>query len=163
MAAVRAVVQSIDGDQPVFNIETISHVFANERSIYRIIAWLFGLLAAIGLTLSAVGIYGVIAYSVTQRTQEIGVRVAIGAGRWNVAWLFLRRGLMQICLALAIGLPAAVALGTVARIPVAAIEPNDPATMLITALVISVVALTACMVPSRKAAQVDPVIALRSE
>lgn len=163
MAAVRSAVQSIDADQPVFNIETIEHVFENERSIYRIFAWLFGLLAAIGLTLSAVGIYGVIAYSVTQRTQEIGVRVAIGAGRWDVAWLFMRRGLVQIALALAIGMPAAIALSMVARIPVAAIEPNDPLTMIGIATLISVVALAACLVPVRKAAKVDPVIALRSE
>jgi predicted permease len=163
MTAVRAVVQSIDSDQPVFNIETLQHVFENERSIYRIFVWLFGLLAAIGLTLSAVGIYGVIAYSVTQRTQEIGVRVAIGAGRWDVAWLFVQRGLMQIGLALAIGIPAAVALGSLAQIPVVAIEPNDPVTLIGITLIVSGVALTACLMPVRKAAKVDPVIALRSE
>ena len=163
MAAVRAVVQSLDADQPVFNIETLAHVFANERSIYRIFAWLFGLLAAIGLTLSAVGIYGVIAYSVTQRTQEIGVRVAVGAGRWDVAWLFMRKCLAQIAWAIAIGMPAAVALGTLANVPVAGIEPNDPLAMTAIAIVISLVALAACLVPVRKAAKVDPVIALRSE
>jgi len=163
MTAVRAAVQSLDPDQPVFSIETLDHVFENERSIYRILTTLFALLAAIGLLLSAVGIYGVIAYSVTQRTQEIGVRVAIGAGRWDVAWLFLRRGLLQIALALAIGMPAALALGGLAQIPLVTIEPNDPVTMIGIALVISVVALTACLVPVRKAAKVDPVIALRSE
>ena len=163
MTSVRAAVQSIDPDQPVFSIETLDHVFENERSIYRILTTLFALLAFIGLLLSAVGIYGVIAYSVTQRTQEIGVRVAIGAGRWDVAWLFLRRGLIQIALALAIGLPAALAVGALAEIPLVTIEPSDPVTMIGIALIISVVALTACLVPVRKAAQVDPVIALRSE
>jgi predicted permease len=163
MAAVRSAVQSVDADQPVFSIETFDHVFANERSIYRILVWLFGLLAAIGLALSAVGIYGVIAYSVTQRTQEIGVRVAIGAGRWDIAWLFLRKGLIQIGAALVIGMPIALLVGDVARIPLVAIEPNDPLTMIgITAAVIAV-ALTACVMPARKASRVDPVIALRSE
>jgi putative ABC transport system permease protein len=115
MAAVRNVVNDIDADQPVFAIETIEHVFANERSIFRIFATLFAALAAIGLMLSALGIYGVIAYSVTQRTQEIGVRMAIGARRWDVAWLFLKKGLVQLALALVIGLPAAIGLGALAQ------------------------------------------------
>ena len=163
MAAVRSVVQSIDADQPVFNIETLEQVFANERSIYRIFATLFAVLAAIGLVLSAVGVYGVIAYAVTQRTQEIGVRVAIGAGRWDVAWLFLRKGLVQIALALAIGLPAAVALGAVAQFRLVEIEPNDPVTMVGITVVMAAVALIACVVPARKAAKVDPLTALRAD
>jgi predicted permease len=163
MAAVRTVVQSIDADQPVFSIETLDQVFANERSIYRIIATLFVALATIGLVLSALGIYGVIAYAVTQRTQEIGVRVAIGAGRWDVAWLFLKKGLTQIALALLIGLPAALGLGIIARFQLVMIEENDPVTLIGIAVVMSVVALTACLIPVRKAARVDPVIALRSE
>jgi putative ABC transport system permease protein len=163
MAAVRASVQSIDPDQPVFMIQTIESVMANERSIYRIFATLFGVLASIGLILSAIGVYGVIAYAVTQRTQEIGVRVAIGAARWDVAWLFLRKGLMQIGLSLAIGIPAAMALGVLARIPAIAVEPNDPMMIAGVAALISVVALTACVIPARKAARVDPLTALRSE
>jgi predicted permease len=163
MAAVRSVVQSIDADQPVFSIETIEQVFANERSIYRIIATLFAVLAAIGLVLSAVGVYGVIAYAVTQRTQEIGVRVAIGAGRREVAWLFVRRGLVQIAIALAIGLPAAVALGAVAELRLVAIEPTDPVTMVGITVVMAAVALISCVVPARKATKVDPLIALRAE
>jgi len=163
MAAARAAVQSIDVDQPVFSIETLEQVIAGERSIYRIFSTLFGVLAAIGLTLSAVGIYGVIAYSVTQRTQEIGVRVAVGASRWDVAWLFLRRGLMQIGLSLAIGMPIAIGLGTLARIPLVSIEPNDPLTMITIVTVMSAVTLLACLLPARRAAKVDPMIALRSE
>ena len=163
MAAARAAVQSIDVDQPVFSIETLEQVIAGERSIYRIFSTLFAVLAAIGLTLSAVGIYGVIAYSVTQRTQEIGVRVAIGASRWDVAWLFLRKGLMQIGLSLAIGMPIAIGLGTLAQIPLVSIEPNDPLTMITIVVVMSAVALLACVLPARKAARVDPMVALRSE
>jgi predicted permease len=163
MAAVQKVVQSIDPDQPVFSIQTFDQVFANERSIYRIFSTLFAVLAAIGLTLSAVGIYGVIAYAVTQRTQEIGVRMAIGAGRWNVAWLFLRKGLAQIAVALLIGLPAAFGFTLLARFQLVAIEGNDPLTMIAITVVISVVALVACVLPAAKAAQVDPITALRSE
>ena len=163
MAAVRSIVRSIDADQPVFSIETVEQVFANERSIYRIFATLFAVLASIGLVLSAVGVYGVIAYAVTQRTQEIGVRVAIGAGRWDVAWLFLRRGLVQIAIALAIGLPAAVALGVVAQFQLVETEPTDPVTMLGITVVMAAVALIACVVPARKAAKVDPLTALRAD
>ena len=83
------------------------------------------MLAAIGLLLSAVGVYGVIAYAVTQRTQEIGVRMAIGAGRWDVSWMFLRKGLMQLGIALAIGLPAAArARRSVAQFRLVEIEPT---------------------------------------
>jgi putative ABC transport system permease protein len=163
MAAVRSVVQSIDADQPVFNIETLEFVFANERSIFRIFATLFAVLALIGLVLSAVGVYGVIAYAVTQRTQEIGVRMAIGAGRWDVAWLFLRKGLAQIALALVIGLPASIALGFVARLQLVEIEPTDPVTMVSITVVLIAVALVACVVPARQASRVDPVVALRAE
>ncbi len=163
MAAVRSAVQAIDADQPVFSIETLEHVLANERSIYRIFATLFGVLASIGLVLSAIGVYGVIAYAVTQRTQEIGLRMAVGAGRWDVSWLFLRKGLVQLALALVIGLPAAVGLGALAQFRLVEIEPNDPLTMVTITIVLVVVALTACVVPARKASRVDPVIALRSE
>ena len=163
MAAVRGAVQAIDADQPVFTIETVEQVFANERSIFRIFATLFAVLAAIGLVLSAVGVYGVIAYAVTQRTQEIGVRMAIGARRWDVTWLFLKKGLVQLALALVVGLPAALGLGVIAQFRLVEIEPSDPITMVGITIVLTVVALVACVVPARKAARVDPVIALRSE
>ena len=121
------------------------------------------LFAIIGLVLSAVGVYGVIAYAVTKRTQEIGVRMAMGARRWDVTWLFLRKGLVQLAIALAIGLPAAVALAIAARFRLVEIEATDPVTIAAITLVVSIVALIACVVPARKAARVDPVIALRSE
>lgn len=163
MAEVRRAVQSIDPDQPVFAIETAEQVMSGERGIYRVLTALFGLLAAIGLTLSAVGIYGVIAYAVTQRTQEIGIRVAIGAGRWDVSWLFLRKGLLQLGLAFVIGLPAALGLAALAQFRFAGVEPNDPITIAGITVVVSVVALIACVLPARKATRIDPVIALRAD
>jgi len=163
MTAVRSAVQSIDRDQPVFTIETIASVFAGERIIYRIFSTLFGVLASIGLILSAVGVYGVMAYAVTQRTQEIGVRMAIGAKRWDVSWLFLKRGLIQLGLGLAIGLPAAIGLGSAARLRLVEIEPSDPVTMIGISVVIIAVALTSCIVPARRASRVDPMNALRSD
>lgn len=163
MSAVRTAVQSVDADQPVFTIETITAVFENERIIYRIFSTLFGMLASIGLVLSAVGVYGVMAYAVTQRTQEIGVRMSIGANRWDVSWLFLKRGLLQLGLGLAIGLPAALGLASVARFRLVEIEPSDPVTMIAIMVLLTIVALIACVVPARKAARVDPMNALRAE
>ena len=163
MAAVREAVRSIDPDQPVFAIETIAAVLAYERSIYRIFAALFGLLAAIGLVLSAIGVYGVIAYAVTQRTQEIGVRMAIGANRWDVSWMFLRKGLTQLGIALLIGVPAGIGLGIVTNLQLVTVEPTDPLTTIGITALMTIVALAACIVPARKAARVDPMLALRSE
>ncbi|HUQ89301.1 MAG TPA: ABC transporter permease [Vicinamibacterales bacterium] len=163
MAAVRGAVQSIDIDQPVFTIETVDAVIQNERLFHRIFAAVFGLLAAIALTLSAVGVYGVMAYAVTQRTQEIGVRMAIGAQRWHVAWMFLKRCLTQLALGLAIGLPGAMLLGQVVRFNLVEIEPGDPVTIVTITAVLIAVALLSCLVPLRKASRVDPMNALRSE
>jgi predicted permease len=163
LAAIRIAVQSIDVDQPVFNIMTVASILANERIIYRIFATLFAVLAGIGLVLSSVGIYGVMAYAVTQRTQEIGVRMAIGAKRWDVTWLFLRRGLIQLVLGLVIGLPAALGLAAVAQFRLVEIEPTDPVTLVGITMLVVAVAMVACVVPARKAARVDPMVALRSE
>lgn len=163
MSAIRGAVQSIDVDQPVFNIETVAAIFENERLVYRIFATLFAILASIGLVLSAVGIYGVMAYAVTQRTQEIGVRMAIGAKRWDVTWLFLRRGLIQLALGIGVGLPAALGLAAVVQFRLVEIEPSDPVTMIGITIVVATVALVACVLPASRAARVDPVIALRSD
>jgi putative ABC transport system permease protein len=163
MTEVRRAVQSIDGDQPVFAIQSAAAVFAEERSIYEIFATLFSVLALIAVTLSSVGIYGVMAYAVTQRTQEIGVRMAIGAGKWQVSWLFLKRGLMQLLTALALGVPMALALATVVRFRLVEIEPTDPPTMIAAIVIVAAVVAAACLVPVRKAARVDPVNALRAE
>ena len=163
LTAVQKAVQTIDSDQPVLAIETIAAAMAFEQLFHRIFSSVFGLLAAIGLILSAVGVYGVMAYAVTQRTQEIGVRMAIGAGRGHVSWIFLKRCLWQLALGLAIGLPGALALGQIVRFNLVEIEPNDPVTLIGISVAIAAVALASCVIPVRKAARVDPIIALRSE
>lgn len=163
MADVRRVVQSLDPDQPVFRMQTVAAIFAAERLTYEIFATLFGVLAVIALVLSSVGLNAVTAYAVTQRTQEIGVRMAIGAQRWQVSWLFLRRGLAQLAVAMAIGLPAALAFGKLARFRLVEIEPSDPVTMIGIVVVLAGVALASCLSPVKNAASVDPVIALRAD
>ena len=163
MADVRRVVQSLDPDQPVFTIQTVAAIFAGARQMYEIFATLFGALALIGVLLSSVGLYAVTAYAVTQRTQEIGVRMAIGAQRWQVSWLFVRRGLLQLVVAMAIGLPAALGFAMLVRFRLVDIEPSDPVTMIGIVVVLAGVALASCLIPVRNAARVDPVIALRAE
>lgn len=163
LRAVQKAVLSIDSDQPVLAIETVAAAMAFEQLFHRIFSWVFGLLATIGPILSAVGVYGVVAYAVTQRTQEIGVRMAVGAGRAQVSWMFLRRCLWQLALGLAIGLPGALALGQIISFNLVEIEPSDPITMIGITVAIAVVALASSVIPVRKAAKVDPVIALRAE
>jgi putative ABC transport system permease protein len=105
----------------------------------------------------------VMAYAVTQRTQEIGVRMAIGAQRYQVSWLFLRRCLTQLATSLAIGLPGAIALGQLVSFSLVEIEPSDPITIVSISLAVIAIALASCVDPVRKAARVDPAIALRAE
>jgi predicted permease len=163
MQAVQSAVRGVDRDQPVLAIETVAEVMAGERLIYRIFATLFILLAAIGVLLSAVGVYGVMAYAVTQRTQEIGVRIAVGARRRDVSWLFLKRGMSQLALGLMIGVPAALALAVVAQFRLVEIEPTDSVTMVAVTLVVTAVVVVSCLVPVRNATRVNPVVALRAD
>jgi predicted permease len=163
MAAVRREVQGLDRDQPVFTIEPLTHLFEIERTIYSIFATLFAVLATIAVVLSSVGLYAVMAYSVSQRTQEIGVRMALGAERSQVAWIFMRRGMRQLIIGLALGLPAALALGGLARFRLVEIEPSDPVTFIGITVMLTIVSLAACLVPVLRAAKVDPMVALRAD
>ena len=131
---------------------------------YRVFGTLFALFAGIGLLLSAVGLFAVVAYSVTQRTQEIGVRMALGAQGRQVTWMILRRGLIQLAMGLAIGLFGGFFAGKAlpAQILVQTTS-TDPATFIAISVLLSVVAITACVVPARRAMRVDPLVALRAE
>ena len=122
---------------------------------------MFGIFAVIALVLSSVGLYAVMAYSVTQRTQEIGVRMAVGAQRWQVSWLILKRGLVQLAMGLTLGLAGALALGRVLRD--VGITPADPVTFAAVTLLLTVVSIAACLLPARRATRVDPVVALRAD
>ena len=163
MDGVRREVQAIDRDQPVFTIQTLAQVLAGDRWWYRTWGSMFAIFAVIALSLSSVGLYAVMAYSVTQRTQEIGVRMAVGAQRWQVCWLILKRGLLQLAVGLTLGLAGTLALSRVLRRMVIQITPTDPLTFAAITLLLTVVSIAACLVPARKATQVDPVVALRAE
>ena len=138
-------------------------MMAAGRWPYRIFGSLFAVLAAIALVLSCVALYAVMAYSVTQRTQEIGVRMALGAQRQQVSWLILKRGLVQLAIGLPLGLAGALALGVVLEGILVDMPPGDPITFAVITILLTVVSLAACVVPVRRATLIDPVFALRAE
>lgn len=163
MESVRRQVQAIDRDQPVQAIHTLAHVLSNDRWWYRTWGGVFAAFAIIALVLSSVGLYAVMSYAVTQRTQEIGVRMAVGAQPRQVSWLILKRGLAQLAAGLTIGLAAALGLTSVLRLGLTDVGRHDPVTFIAIATLVTVVAVAACLVPARRATRVDPVIALRAE
>jgi putative ABC transport system permease protein len=163
ISAMRKAVQDTDPDQPVFDVRTMEQVFGQTRWPYRVFGTLFTLFAVIALVLSAVGIYAVTAYAVTQRTQEIGVRMALGARGGQVSWLILRQGLIQLAIGLALGTAGALAAAPVMRALLVQIKPSDPGTLIAIALVFTVVTVVACLIPARRATRLDPLAALRVE
>jgi putative ABC transport system permease protein len=163
MNAVRREVQAVDPDQPIYEMRTLEESLSRNMWPYRVFGTLFALFAGIGLLMSAVGLYAVMAYSVTQRTPEIGVRMAMGAMGSQVSWLILKRGLLQLALGLTLGLLAAFGVSRVMRTLLVQVTPTDPATFIVITLMLTFVAIAACLVPARRATRVDPLVALRSE
>ncbi len=160
MNAVRREVQSVDPDQPVFTVQTIDQMMAQATWPYRIFGSLFAIFAVIALVLSAVGLYAVMAYSVTQRTAEIGVRMALGADRVQVTWLVMRRGLLQLAIGLSLGLAGAYGVSRVLTELLAGVTPTDPVTFAAITLLLSAVAGAACMIAAYRASRLDPLVAL---
>jgi predicted permease len=161
--AVREQVRKLDSSIPIVDMTTmedrLDRVLANERMV-GFLASLFGALATV---LALVGLYAVTAYSVARRVQEIGIRMALGAQRWNVLVLVLREGMILTGVGVGLGLAVALVLTRVLRNQLFEITPTDPATFVSTALLLGMVALLACYVPARRAAKIDPMVALRYE
>jgi putative ABC transport system permease protein len=162
-AAVREEVRAIDADMPLFNIRTMEEQLAQLRWPYRVFGAMFTMFALIALILSAVGLYAVTAYSVTQRTQEIGVRMALGAPPESIRWLILRRALIQLSIGLIVGIGGAFAVGRLLRSMLVQIPTADPVTLTTIVAILIVIAITACLAPSRRATRLDPSTALRYE
>jgi putative ABC transport system permease protein len=163
MNAVRAQVQEVDADQPVFTIQTFDQMMAQQRWPYRVFGSLFAIFAVIALVMSAVGLYAVMAYSVTQRTAELGVRMALGASSGSVIWLIFRRGLWQMGLGLGVGLAAAFGVSRVLVSLLVEITATDPVTFAAITTILAAVAAAACLIPARRATRVDPLVALRAD
>ena len=160
---LRAVVREMDPDMPIDELRTMDERVAQSLAQPRFQSYLLGIFAAIALALTAVGLYGVIAYSVAQRTREIGTRVALGAGRGSILRLVVGQGMLLSLIGVALGLAGSLAISQLLRSLLFEVAPNDPLTLTVTAVLVLVVSLLASFVPARRAAAVDPMVALRYE
>jgi putative ABC transport system permease protein len=161
--ALRQAIWSVDKNAPVTDVKTMDQLVAESVAEPRFQALLLGSFGALGLLLATVGIYGVISYGVTQRTHEIGVRMALGAQPANVLRMVIREGMLLAVGGIMIGIAGALALGRVLQSLLFEIRPTDPATFIGVAVVLALVALAACYIPARRAMRVDPMVALRYE
>jgi putative ABC transport system permease protein len=162
-SAIRGVVASIDKDQPIFDISTMNEVVTKSVSNRRITLVLLGLFSALALILSTIGIYGVISYSVAQRTHEIGIRMALGAHQSDVLRMVLGQGAKIALIGIGIGIVAAFGLTRLMASLLFSVSAFDPITFAGVAITLTIVALAACYIPARRATRVDPMVALRYE
>jgi putative ABC transport system permease protein len=161
--AIRQAVASIDRDQPVYAIQTLEQAFEASIVTQQVSAVLMTIFAAVALALGGIGIYGVTSYAVRSRTQEIGIRMAMGAERHSVLWMVLQQVLLLVAAGLAIGIGGVVAAGPALKAVLYEVSPADPLTVAATAAVLGAVALAAAWWPASSASRVDPVVALRHE
>jgi putative ABC transport system permease protein len=162
-STLRGEVRSLDPDLPLFAVATMDEILAQVRWPYRMFGTMFSAFAVVALMLSAVGLYAITAYAVTQRTQEIGVRMALGAEAWQIWWLFVRRSFAQLAIGLTLGMAGAFGVGRLLRSLLAQTSASDPLTLIVIATVFVIVSLAACFWPARRATEVDPISALRYE
>jgi predicted permease len=160
---VRAAVLSVDPNQPISNVSTLEKVVDDSIAQRRLNMLLMGLFGGLAMLLSAVGIYGLLSHAVTQRTQEMGIRMALGAQVGDVLKLVLKQGMTLALVGEAIGLAGAFLLTRLIRGLLFGVTPNDATTFVVVAGVLTIVALLACYVPARRATKVDPLVALRYE
>jgi putative ABC transport system permease protein len=161
--AVRAAVRSLEPNLPVANVRSMDHVIELAVAEPRFTMALLALFAAIALLLGAVGVYGVIAYTVSRRVHEIGIRMALGAGAWSILGMVVRQGVVMVATGVALGLLAAVGATRLLATLLYGVTPTDPVTFVAVPLVLIAVALLASYLPARRATRVDPMAALRSE
>ena len=163
LGAVRAAVATVDPDLPLAGVNTMEGLMAQRTGPRRFSVVLLGGFAALAMALAMIGLYGVMSFVVTQRTRELGVRLALGAAARDVLGLVLREGVRLALVGVGIGLVAALLLTRLMRSMLFGVGITDPATFVLAPLLLVAVALLASWVPARRAVKVDPVEALRSE
>jgi putative ABC transport system permease protein len=161
--AVRHEVEAVDANVPVHSISTMDQIIARSVADRRFALELLGVFAAVALLLAAVGIYGVMSYSFSQRTHEVGVRVALGAQRLDILRMAIGEGMRVVVIGLASGLVGAAIVARVFRSMLFGIGPADPMTFVCVSAILAAVALFACYIPAQRATRVDPLVALREE
>jgi putative ABC transport system permease protein len=161
--AIRNEVLAMDMDQPVSNMRPMNDLLFNSMASRRFSMWLLNLFSAFALILAAIGVYGVVSYSVTQRTREIGVRMALGASRYEVFGLVLKQGMLTGLTGVAVGLVLAFGVTRLMSRLLYGVSATDPLTFALIALLFALVTLLACYLPARRATRVDPMVALRTE
>jgi putative ABC transport system permease protein len=163
VSLVREAVRALDADVPLYNISTLERLSQQSRWIPRAVSSLLGLFACIATLLSAMGLYAVTTYSISRRTSEIGLRMALGAQRRQVAWLFLRSALVHVGVGLTIGVAGAAAVGQVLRGVLVQTNALDPFTFASVVVLLAIVAVVACLAPTWRASAMDPAVALRRD
>jgi ABC-type antimicrobial peptide transport system permease subunit len=163
LSALRSEIASLDPDQPVTGLQTLDSAVASTLQQRRLSTWLLSLFSAGALLLALLGIYAMLAYSVAQRTREIGVRMALGARAGGVVGLVIWQGMRLAGLGVVLGVAFALLLGRVIAGLLYGIPPHDPATFAAVVALLLGAALLACFIPARRASRVDPLIALKAE
>ena len=161
--SLRNEVLAIDKNQPIYDVKTLAQRVNDAVAVSRSLMLLFAAFAFLALALAAVGIYGIVSYSVTQRTHEIGIRMALGARAANVISLIMKNGLMLVLMGIVIGVGSAFGLTRFLATLLFGIEPTDSVTFVVVSAVFFVIAIVAALIPAMRATRVDPVVALRSE
>jgi putative ABC transport system permease protein len=163
VSSLRADVRALDPDLPLFAIQTLDDAVRRSRLPLRMIGSMFGFLAVSALLLSGVGLFALTAHGVAQHTQEIGIRMALGARARQLLWMFLRRTLLQLALGMALGLAGALAVGQLLKTFLVGTGARDPLTLTVVMTLLVVVSLAACFFPARRATHLNPVVALRHD